>query len=110
MRLEGKDLSEQLIWPELSLNDCQKQFTENRNSYMNYLKNISDSELTSDLIYKNSKGKKFQTSILDILMHVIIHGGYHRGQIASTIRQSGGEPINTDYIHYVRFLKPGSKL
>ncbi len=110
MRLQGKDLSGLDIWPVLSLNDCQKQLTENRKSYADYLENISDRKLTSDLIYKNSKGDKFNTPIRDILMHVIIHGGYHRGQIASTVRKEGGEPINTDYIHYVRFMKSDSNL
>jgi uncharacterized damage-inducible protein DinB len=31
-----------------------------------------------------------------------MHSGYHRGQIAAAVRESGGEPAYTDYIHAVR--------
>ena len=110
MRIKGEDLSGELIWPELSLNDIERLLAENQTAYTNYLKNISGEQLNSELIYKNSKGEKFHTAIVDILMHVIIHGGYHRGQIAAIIRQAGGEPFNTDYIHYVRFMKPNLNL
>jgi uncharacterized damage-inducible protein DinB len=90
MRLKDEDLLGQLIWPELSLNDAERLLKENQTAYADYLENISDRQLNLDLIYKNSKGEKFHTPIVDILMHVIIHGGYHRGQIAATIRQAGG--------------------
>jgi len=110
MRLQGKDISEQIIWPELPPTGCKKLLTENQMAYIDYLKNISDNDLSSDLIYKNSKGIEFHTPVIDILMHVIIHGGYHRGQIAAAIRQAGGEPVNTDYIYYVRFMKSNGNL
>lgn len=110
MRLQGEDLSGQLIWPKLSLYDVQRILTENQTAYMDFFKKMSVRKLNSDLSYKNSKGEKFHTAIADILMHVIIHGGYHRGQIAAIIRQAGGEPINTDYIHYLRFIKSDMNL
>ena len=38
----------------------------------------------------------------DILMHVLFHSAYHRGQIALQMRASGVAPAYTDYIHAVR--------
>ncbi|HEY6147556.1 MAG TPA: DinB family protein [Thermoanaerobaculia bacterium] len=35
-------------------------------------------------------------------MHVVIHGGYHRGQIAAELRAAGFTPAYTDYIEAVR--------
>jgi len=35
---------------------------------------------------------------------VALHGSYHRGQVAAAVRAAGGEPVNTDYITYVREL------
>jgi uncharacterized damage-inducible protein DinB len=32
----------------------------------------------------------------------VVHGGYHRGQIAAAVREAGGEPAYTDFIHAVR--------
>ena len=104
MRLRGKDLSKQIIWPAFSLDECRTQLRENKNVYAKYLAKKNDHSLRANLIYTTSKGEKFETPIIDILMHVIVHGGYHRGQINALIRQAGGEPINTDFIHYVRYL------
>jgi uncharacterized damage-inducible protein DinB len=43
------------------------------------------------------------------LMHVALHGAYHRGQIAQVIRQGGGEPVNTDFITFQR-LRRGDEI
>ena len=40
--------------------------------------------------------------IVQTTTHVVIHSAYHRGQIASDVRASGGVPAYTDYIHAVR--------
>ena len=104
MRLNGEDLSKQIIWPELSLNDCRNLLENNKKDYSNYLAGKDDHSIKTKISYKTSKGDSFETPVVDILMHVIIHSGYHRGQINALIRQGGDEPLNTDYIHYVRYM------
>lgn len=101
-RLNGEDLSGIAVWPEMNWDECEALIAENQNGYREFLKDKTDEELESILIYKNSKGTEFQNSVRDILMHVLFHGSYHRGQIARAIRQSGEDPIPTDYILYVR--------
>ncbi|WP_414711827.1 DinB family protein [Sphingobacterium sp. UBA1498] len=44
----------------------------------------------------------FHNKVNDILLHVFNHGTYHRAQIASEMRRNGVEPINTDYITFIR--------
>lgn len=90
------------IWPTLDWDECNFLIRENESSYHNYLADKRDTELKAKIRYQNSKGKTFLTPVRDILMHVLIHGGYHRGQIAKFIKKAGGESINTDYITYVR--------
>jgi len=70
-------------------------------------KNFDDSvflldnfELTQNIRYSTTQGQVFNNSIRDILFHVINHSTYHRGQIATEFRQSGLEPLLTDYIYY----------
>lgn len=54
-----------------------------------------------EMIHSNfSSGKAFQSKVKDILFHAVNHGTYHRGQIASEFRNSGLEPLITDYIIY----------
>ena len=56
----------------------------------------------STIDYRNTKGEQWTSSVDDVLMHVILHGSYHRGQIATVLRNGGEEPAYTDYIHCTR--------
>ena len=38
----------------------------------------------------------------DVLLHVVMHSVYHRGQIATEVRAAGHTPAYTDYIQAVR--------
>ncbi|MBS1636144.1 MAG: damage-inducible protein DinB [Bacteroidetes bacterium] len=55
-----------------------------------------------EILYSNTKGESFRNSLTDILFHVINHSGYHRGQINTELKQSGIQPLITDYIFYKR--------
>ncbi len=45
---------------------------------------------------------EFRTATLDTLMHVAMHKTYHRGQIATAMREAGIMPVDTDLITFVR--------
>ena len=59
-------------------------------------------DLAGSTTYRNTTGKPFANTVKDMLFHIINHSTYHRGQIASLFRESGIEPLVTDYIHYKR--------
>jgi len=44
----------------------------------------------------------FRSRVEDILLHVVLHGCYHRGQVAIALREAGAEPSATDFIAFVR--------
>src|SRR5687768_11046187 len=52
--------------------------------------------------YTNSKGETWKSAVEDIVLHVVIHSAYHRGQIAAQVRAVDGEPAFTDFIHATR--------
>ena len=52
--------------------------------------------------YVNSKGESWTTSVEDILLHVVLHSAYHRGQVAYVLRAGGAAPPYTDYAHCIR--------
>ena len=52
------------------------------------------------LRYKNLKGEPFERPIWQVILHIVNHGTYHRGQIASMMRQQGHQPPSTDLIYY----------
>lgn len=55
-------------------------------------------DFETNIHYRNGKGEKFENTVYDILLHVINHGTYHRGQIASLIKSHGITPPVSDYI------------
>lgn len=87
------------VWQINDWNDLSNIDNEN---YSTTLKIIANNNLDNIIEYTNSKGIKFSNKIKDVLFHVINHSTYHRGQIATELKNCGIEPINTDYIFYKR--------
>jgi uncharacterized damage-inducible protein DinB len=67
-----------------------------------YFSQLSSSALAEKVIYKNSKGEAWSSTVHDVLTHVALHSAYHRGQIAGLMRARGYAPAYTDFIHAVR--------
>ena len=59
-------------------------------------------DLGEGIGYRNTRGEYWTSTVGDILTHVVMHGTYHRGQIAAAVRDSGGAPAYTDFIHAAR--------
>jgi uncharacterized damage-inducible protein DinB len=88
-------------WDEHTIATCE--IIHNESSAMLEQQILLPAEKLSEIIeYVNSTGKTFHTSRYDILIHILNHSTYHRAQIASQYRLNSLEPINTDYINYVR--------
>jgi uncharacterized damage-inducible protein DinB len=98
-RLEGKDQSVK-VWPEADLALCEAQIEDLGRLWPEYLRGLTDFSRT--ISYKNSKGEPWTSTIVDVLTHVAMHSTYHRGQIASHMRESGQTPAYTDFIHGIR--------
>jgi uncharacterized damage-inducible protein DinB len=64
----------------------------------------SEASFDRILKYKNYVGDYYETNVEQIMIHLVNHGTYHRGQIALLMRQHGQEPINTDFITYDRVI------
>ncbi len=105
LRLLGEDAGQQPIWPEWTLEELNRAAAQNTLDYTRYLEALRDEELAAEVTYTNSQGVAFRTAVEDILLQVFMHGSYHRGQIAAAVRASGEEPVNTDYITFVRDVR-----
>ena len=87
------------VWPDLSLEDCANRLDRLSGEL---LESLNYEPLSQPVTYTNSKGEPWTSTVEDILVHLVIHSAYHRGQIASDLRAAGHEPVYTDYIHAVR--------
>jgi uncharacterized damage-inducible protein DinB len=90
------------VWPKLGLEECEAQAAAMAGLWREYLDLITAGDVNQSVSYKNSKGEEWSSTIVDILAHVVTHSAYHRGQIASHMRESGQTPAYTDFIHGVR--------
>jgi uncharacterized damage-inducible protein DinB len=102
VRLRGQDSTALPILPNRTLDECAALIEGNHLHYREFLDGLTEDGLNQEVAYRNSKGIEFQTSIHDILSHVAFHGSYHRGQIATITRDTGEEPVNTDFITFTR--------
>lgn len=59
-------------------------------------------EELGEVVYQNTKGTTFKNNFDDIIHHLANHGTYHRGNIASMIRECGYKGTSTDYIQFLR--------
>ncbi len=90
------------VWPALALEDCAALARENQAGFTALLRSLTPAELGREVPYTNSAGLSFRSSVEDILLHVALHGSYHRGQVAQLLRQGGVAPEPTDFIGFVR--------
>lgn len=70
--------------------------------WMRYLAGATDDDLKLSLTFQTLKGEEVSQLVWQSLQHLVNHSTYHRGQITTMIRQSGGTPIGTDLISFYR--------
>jgi len=90
------------VWPVLTLDECESIARENVVAFTELLSRLTADLLEKRITYRNSAGDQFTSTIEDILTHIAMHGSYHRGQIAASLRAGGDSPSPTDYIAFVR--------
>jgi uncharacterized damage-inducible protein DinB len=90
------------VWPALNKDEADALREELSKGYERFLNRLSPDALSGLVEYTNSAGQTFRTAIADILLHVALHGQYHRGKINLLLRQDGAEPEPADYIGFVR--------
>ena len=94
--------SELAVWPRLTLDELEPSVAHLREDWTHLLEHLGEIDLARSIAYTNTKGEHWESRIEDVLTHVLLHGAYHRGQIASALREAGLTPPHTDYIHATR--------
>ena len=93
--------AELAVWPDISVAESRAIAVRHADLFDEIVAGGGD-VLDQIVSYRNSAGRDFRNSVRDVVIHVTMHGSYHRGQIARLVRAAGGEPPYTDYIQYKR--------
>ncbi len=92
------------IWEVYSTDELTERMEASERSWMRFLESLPkiDEVFSEQVVYTNSKAERFESTLHDILFHLINHGTHHRAQISTLFRQNGITPPPTDYIFWVR--------
>lgn len=101
MRIRGVK-PEVAVWPELELDAAEALAAANAAALSGLVASMDPVALDRMVSYRTSMGDAFSSSVADILIHVCLHGAYHRGQVALLLRKEDEEPNPTDFIAFTR--------
>ena len=97
-RIQGQPVT-QALWPSPRLEAFIGDIDAIRSAWHEVLADRSEGEFVR---YRNSRNVAFGSRVDDIVMHVILHGNYHRGQIAMLLGRENVTPPAMDFIFAVR--------
>jgi uncharacterized damage-inducible protein DinB len=80
----------------------RSRWAQHEANLASFVASLTPSELERVIKYKNTEGTPFEGPLRPMLQHVVNHGSYHRGQIATLPRQLGAKPVSTDLIVFHR--------
>lgn len=83
------------------LDDLRARLGEVEAGQQAFLGDLSPARLETKITYVNFAGETWTYALGDMLIHVVNHGSYHRGQVATLLRQLGKKPLSTDYLLYL---------
>ncbi|CAM3629948.1 DinB family protein [Mesobacillus zeae] len=82
-----------------SIEEMEQLFKTVSKQYKEFFK--SEHDLDKPVAPVHPHFGRLETSITELIQHVVNHGTYHRGNIAAMIRQLGHKGVSTDYIFYL---------
>jgi uncharacterized damage-inducible protein DinB len=67
-----------------------------------YFASMKDTDLARVVEYRNIAGEAHAEPLAGLVRHVVNHSTYHRGQVATQLRQLGVTPPGTDLVVFLR--------
>ena len=101
-RIKDLPKSKYELWGKYDVPALKQMVEEADEQWMNFIHEHENFDRV--LKYRNYVGDYFESNVQQIMIHLVNHGSYHRGQVAMLLRQRGFEPINTDFITYDRVI------
>ncbi|MGH9320120.1 MAG: DinB family protein [Vicinamibacteria bacterium] len=65
-----------------------------------FLRDLSAERVLKPMEYRNIQGEVWRYPLWQQLYHLVNHSTYHRGQVATMMRQLGATPAATDFLVY----------
>jgi uncharacterized damage-inducible protein DinB len=101
-RIKGLPPADVKLWGDYSLPQLVKMAEDAGRLWLEFIEGTEN--FNRELTYRNYTGDPYINNVEMIMIHLVNHSTYHRGQIALLLRQEKFEPINTDFITYDRVI------
>lgn len=74
-----------------------------------FLGGLTEADLVRPLTYTLFNGTTATQPLRDLLLHVVNHSTYHRGQASSMLRVLGAAPPQTDFLVFAALGRPSDR-
>jgi uncharacterized damage-inducible protein DinB len=85
----------------------REKWVEVQRAQKSFVEGLTAERLAETLTYLNFQGETWSYPLGEAMIHVTNHGTYHRGQVATLLRQLGKSAVSTDYLRYLDAGAPG---
>jgi uncharacterized damage-inducible protein DinB len=83
--------------------EFERTFKDLHTNFMDYLINLED--ISGELNFINRAGNRMVNTYSEIILTVVNHGTYHRGNISILLRNIGKRGKSSDYAFYLRNIR-----
>jgi uncharacterized damage-inducible protein DinB len=85
-----------------NISALQTRWQEDEARLNNFVGRVTQDDLDGPHEYRTLKFGQYSNPLWLSMQHLVNHGTYHRGQIATMLRQLNAKPLSTDLIHFYR--------
>ena len=82
-----------------TMEQMQALYTNLAGQYRDFMNGINDPNIA--ITVEHPRHGTLETSVSELVQHVVNHGTYHRGNITAMLRQQGKSGVPTDYVFYL---------
>lgn len=98
-RWRGRSPQSELSPQEFSsLNAVSNRWRAVEREMREYLATLSEETLDQPVTYMSQKGDRFTYELWRLMLHLVNHQSYHRGQVATLLRQLELQPPTVDFL------------
>ncbi len=96
--------------PGANLAELSERWQALHTRYRNWAEALPPAGWDRVLSHRNLKGELSEQPVWRMILHVVNHASYHRGQVTTMLRQLGREPIGTDLMLFYRSLPAAAEV
>ena len=86
--------------------ELESRLIQQSRQWEEWVRDANEMQLGHVFAYQNSRREQFKQSVHEVLLHLVNHSTYHRGQLVTMLHQLGIEKIMaTDFNVFTRSVK-----